>query len=475
MARRTELAVVGAGPAGMAAAVVAAQAGARVTVVDEYSRPGGQYWKQLPRAFELADPGALGSQYARGHAFATRLGHPNIELLADTLVWGVAADGALLLQHGAEGERLAYDALVLATGAYDRPIAFPGWDLPGVITAGAVQTLVKSQRVLPGRNVLLVGSGPFLLPVAEQLLLGGGRVAAVIEATTPRTWLPYAPRAWGHWDRFREGAHYLDTLRRHHVPIRTGQIVLRAEGRERVERVTVAAVDSDWRPCPGTEETYLVDTLAIGYGFLVSTELAQLLGCAMRWDPYQEQELPIHDQEQQSTVTGVYVAGELTGVAGAEVALVEGYVAGLAAAARLGKLSAAQAQPRLEQARRRLAYLRRFASIVKELFRMRPGIYELADDATVICRCEEVTTGEIRRAVAHGARTANALKAWTRVGMGPCQGRVCGNLVTHLIADQAGLPLESVRGFTTRPPIKPVPIGLLAEPTEESVLHSAAS
>jgi NADPH-dependent 2,4-dienoyl-CoA reductase/sulfur reductase-like enzyme len=426
MARRTELAVVGAGPAGMAAAVVAAQAGARVTVVDEYSRPGGQYWKQLPRAFELADPGALGSQYARGHAFAARLGHPNIELLADTLVWGVAADGALLLQHGAEGERLAYDALVLATGAYDRPIAFPGWDLPGVITAGAAQTLVKSQRVLPGRNVLLVGSGPFL-------------------------------------------------LRRHHVPIRTGQIVLRAEGRERVERVTVAAVDSDWRPCPGMEETYLVDTLAIGYGFLVSTELARLLGCAMRWDPYQEQELPIHDQEQQSTVTGVYVAGELTGVAGAEVALAEGYVAGLAAAARLGKLSAAQAQPRLEQARRRLAHLRRFASIVNELFRMRPGIYELADDATVICRCEEVTAGEIRRAVAYGARTANALKAWTRVGMGPCQGRVCGNLVTHLIADQAGLPLESVPGFTTRPPIKPVPIGLLAEPTEESVLHSAAS
>jgi len=464
MARRAELAVVGAGPAGMAAALAAADAGAYVLLLDEYSRPGGQYWKQVPGAYAVRDPGELGGQYARGHAFAARLDHPRIELWTDALVWAIADDRALLVQRGERGERVEYDALVLATGAYDRPIAFPGWDLPGVITAGAAQSLVKSQRMLPGRDVLLVGSGPFLLPVAEQILLGGGRVAAVLEATRPYAWARYAPRAWGHWARFREGAGYLRTLRAHGVPLRFGQIVLRAEGDGRVERVVVAAADPEsWRPRYGEEQTYAVDTLAIGYGFLVSTELARLAGCAMRWDPHQEQELPTHDDRQESSVPGVYVAGELTGVAGAEVALAEGFVAGLAAAVRLGRLSAPRAQPRLEQVQARLRRLRRFASIINELFRMRPGIYELPDDDTTICRCEEVTAGEIRRAVARGARSGNALKAWTRVGMGPCQGRVCGNLITHLIGGELGLALDTVPGFTPRPPVKPVPIGIMSE------------
>src|SRR5207248_1443326 len=161
-------------------------------------------WKQVPADFGLLDPDQLGDQYARGHAFAARLQHPNIALWNESLVWAVGQDRTLLLQRGDRPDSLTYRAVVLATGAYDRPIAFPGWDLPGVITAGAAQSLVKSQRVLPGENVLLVGSGPFLLPVAEQILLAGGRVEAVIEATTPLDFPRYAPRAWGHWQRFRE-------------------------------------------------------------------------------------------------------------------------------------------------------------------------------------------------------------------------------------------------------------------------------
>ena len=463
MARQAELAVVGAGPAGMAAAIAAAQAGVRVTLLDEYARPGGQYWKQVPGDFRLDTPAEMGAQYARGHDFASRLNHPNIDLWTETLVWAVGSPRALLLQRGDRAERLDYETLVLATGAYDRPIAFPGWDLPGVITAGAAQSLVKSQRVLPGRDILLAGSGPFLLPVAEQILLGGGRVSAVIEATTAPGWASRATRAWGHWDRLREGAHYVNTLRRYGVPMKYGQMVLRAEGDGRVERVVVGNVDKDWRPRLGQQQSYDVDTLAIGYGFLVSTELARLLGLAMRWDPFQEQELPTHDAGMESSVSGVFVAGELTGVAGAEVALAEGYIAGLSAAVRLGRLSEAGAAPLLESARVRLQHLGRFASLINELFRMRPGIYELADDDTIVCRCEEVTAGEIRRGVARGARNGNALKAWTRVGMGPCQARVCGNLITHLIATQAGLPIQEVRGFTPRPPIKPVPIGIMAE------------
>src|SRR5204862_6800393 len=205
--------------------------------------------------------------------------HPRIELMTETLVWGSFEAGVLELARQGAAQKLRAQKIVVATGAFDRPIAFPGWDLPGVMTAGAAQTLVKHQQLLPGRAILLVGSGPFLLPVARMLTSNGANVVAVLEATRPTAWLKQAARVRGHWGMLREGWGYVRALRQAGVPLAFGWVIVRAEGDEQVERAVVARCDHDWRPIPGTERSLRVDTVCIGYGFVPAVQLTRLLGC----------------------------------------------------------------------------------------------------------------------------------------------------------------------------------------------------
>ncbi|MBI5167038.1 MAG: FAD-dependent oxidoreductase, partial [candidate division NC10 bacterium] len=466
----TEVAVVGAGPAGLAAAAAAAKAGARVTLNDEYPQVGGQYFKQLPLGFCPKKPEHTSKENTRAQEFLRSLEDGHIEVFVDTVVWGVT-EGKILAIYGSNGSgRLRTEKLILATGAYDRPIAFPGWAMPGVMTAGGVLTLVKNQRVLPGRRILLVGAGPFQLPLATQLLEGGARVVAVLEAANPREWWSQAASIWGHWGRLLEGWGYWRSLRSAGVPVRFAHTVLRAEGRKEVERAIITAVDEAWRPVPGTEESVEVDTICLGFGFLPSSELSRLCGCEHRYDPKGGGYIPCTDENMETNVPGIFAAGEATGIGGAEVAIEEGSIAGTAAAWQLGYLDESWAQRELAQARRRLRRLRQFSSLVNELFAIRPGLYELVTDDTVICRCEEVMAGEIRTAVTNGAIHVNELKAWTRAGMGLCQGRICWPLATQLMAREMGKGAEAVGAFTIRPPVKPVPlVSLLLEQGKESL------
>ena len=385
------IAVVGAGPAGIAAAVAARTAGAEVVVVDSQPEPGGQIWRGGGgRTGELVRSGA--------------------ELRLGWSVW--AAEGrALRITDGERGETLEADAIVLATGAYDRPVAFPGWTLPGVLTAGGAQALAKGQGVLPGRRVLLAGAGPFLFPVAKQLRALGAEVV-VAEATRRRDWLRAAPRMTAHPDK-------LAAFVKERVPVRWGRMIVRAEGGDRVERATIAQVDGDWRP--RTEETLEVDTVCTAYGFLPSLELPRALGCEIHAGAV------AHDAAMATSVAGVYVAGEAAGIGGAAKAWAEGSAAGASAAGR----------PR--SAPRRPAG---FARVLEDLFAPRPGLRELITPDTVVCRCEGVTAAEIA-----GAASFPELKLRTRAGQGPCQGRVCAPLI--------GLEPSA------RPPLAPVPAGVL--------------
>jgi NADPH-dependent 2,4-dienoyl-CoA reductase/sulfur reductase-like enzyme len=414
-----DVAVVGAGPAGIAAAVAASEAGASVAVVDEYPAAGGQIWKGAPprrwRA-ALADSGA--------------------RLRLRTTVWA-ASDPHTLLTVDADGRPGSVRArtIVLATGAYDRPVAFPGWTLPGVLTAGAAQSLAKAHGVLPGQRVLLAGAGPFLLPVAAQLRSLGAEVVAVAEATRRRDWLRAGPRMLSHPARLRDYATY--RLRLRGVPMLWGHVIVRASGAGRVESAAVAAVDGDWRP--GAERALRVDAVCTAYGFLASLEIPRALGCAIGGGAV------VHDERMCTSVPHVFVAGEAAGVGGAQLALLEGAIAGRAAAGA--------AVPR--HLRRRRRHAARFASVLADLFAPRPGLGELADAATVLCRCEDVTAAEIDAAVARGARSPNALKIATRCGQGPCQGRVCGELVAARAPE--------ADSFTVRPPLRPVSVATLID------------
>jgi len=450
---QAELAIVGAGPAGLAAAAEASDLGVPVTLIDIFPRPGGQYFKQTPPELDGVPDG-----HAR--PLLDRLSRAEMEVISDTAVWGIfpEGEGYLLCLYGPAGtpRRLLAKKVILAPGAYDRPVPFPGWTLPGVMTAGAALTLVKHQRLLPGRRFLLSGTGPLQLVLARHLLDAGGEVAAVLDAN-PFPWRAWrhAPAAWGQWERLAEGWAAWRTMRKAGAALRWGHVVRRAEGEGEVARAVIGPVGGD------DTETIAVDTICLGHGLTPSVHLARQAGCEHRYDPVQQACLPVRDEWLQTTLSGIFVVGDGAGIGGKDVAQWEGRLAALAAARKLARTVAAD---RIAAVRRELARQRRFAAVLIDLFPASAHLGDLLTDDTVLCRCEEITVGEIRRVVAEGAETLNAVRMVTRAGMGRCQGRMCGGPVAELLARELGQPVDALGQVTPRPPVVPVPLeGLLEE------------
>jgi D-hydroxyproline dehydrogenase subunit alpha len=464
-----DIAIVGAGPAGLAAAREVSAAGATGALIDSYSRPGGQYFKQTPQAFQARRPGRLHHDYAPAQAlFGVATASPRLTVLAGTTVWTASTGpaGFSLQCHRPEQGSMEVRAkkVILAPGAHDMALPFPGWDLPGVMTAGAIQTLAKSQRVLPGKRIVLSGSGPFLLPVAALLAESGANLVGVFEATRPREMLRYSPAVWSGRAKLTEGAGYLRVLRRYGVPYRFGRAVVQAEGSGRVERVSVARLKTDWSVVPGSVQSLDADTVGVGYGFSPSLDLSQLLGCEHRYDPIQAAFFAVYDARQQSSQPGVFVAGEICGTGGSAVALPQGAAAGLAAALDLpdanrdpestARLAAFQAEARQASV---------FAGTLNRLFALRPGWQTWAAPDTIICRCEEVSLGQVQRAIReYDLTNVKAVKLTTRCGMGLCQGRVCGPVVSAFTASLTGRDPAEVGSFSNRPIVRPIPLGELA-------------
>ncbi|MGI5169820.1 FAD-dependent oxidoreductase [Spirillospora sp. CA-253888] len=472
--------VVGAGPAGLAAAAAALRAGARATLLDAAERPGGQYHRMLPEQYRAARPERLHHGWAafdrlRRHVLA----HPRCAWSPETSVWSLerpepgtaAAPRVHAVRGPADGsgrERLALDAdaLVLAPGAHDRVLPFPGWDLPGVFTAGAAQALAKGERVVVGDRVVVAGAGPFLLPVAASLLEAGSTVLEVLEANPAATVL----RGWGArpWElaaqtgKAAELAEYTALLARRRVPYRLGRAVVEARGDGRVEEAVTARLRADWSVVPGTERTVAVDALCVGHGFTPQLELPVAAGCALR-DAFVQV-----DGDQRTTAPAVYAAGEITGIAGAPAARAEGLVAGWAAAG--GNASA----PEVRAARRRRDQARAFAARLAAAHPIGDAWPGWLRPETVVCRCEETTYGALCRAAdAPAGSAARAVKLGTRAGLGPCQARVCGPAVAELLARRTPPPDRAADGHRPatadhRPVAQPIRLGELARPPKEN-------
>ena len=468
---RADVVVVGAGPAGMAAALAAAETGASVIVLDEYAKAGGQFFKRTGDGFSVT-PERLTREHARGEALRGKLRHPNITVLTQALVWG-RFDDRIMVAHAGRSKTVRGQALVIATGAYDRPIAFPGWTLPGVVSAGGAQTLAKNQWVKPGQRMLLAGAGPFLLPVALSLLRADVSIAALIEATRPFEWLPHLGSLWGQWPRFAEAWEYKANLRRAGVPTLYGYKIVRALGEKQVEGAVIARVDRDWRTIPGSESAIEVDAIATGYGFLANIELAASSGCKLRFDSHARTWFVQCTPTMATNLPGVFVAGEITGIGGSAVALAEGCIAGLSAAEYCGTLTPQAADEKRREPIAQRAHLNRFASALNAVFGPRPGIWEFLKDGMTVCRCEEVKASEIEACIAHGATTNKSIKDWTRAGMGLCEGRICRAMVGEILARERGVDLATIPFPSVRPPIKPVPISTLLQ--DDSQTESVAS
>jgi D-hydroxyproline dehydrogenase subunit alpha len=413
--------VVGAGPAGISAARAAAARGAHVTLVDAGPSVGGQFFRQ---------------PYDRPRTL------PGVEHLSSTVVWAVDGRRVHLLTGPADGpgrrpRTIDADALVLATGAHDRVVPFPGWDMRGVYTAGAAQILAKEQGLAIGRRVLVSGTGPFLLAVTKTLLDVGAEVVGVLEANRVARWMRH-PLAGRH--KLGEAVHYAALLARHRIPIRPSTAVVAAHGDDHIREVTVAKLDPDWNIL--SRETMAVDAVCVGYGFTPQLELAVAAGCELA-DGFVKVDIA-----QRTSVPGVYAAGEVTGIGGADLAAAEGTVAGIAAVG--GEVP--------HETLRKVRQGRQFAAALADAHPIKPGWRGWLTKTTTICRCERVTYEVLQQAIDSRAATgARAMKLVSRVGLGRCQGRTC----MRNVADLTGV------AFTDRRPIAvPVRLGELASEEE---------
>jgi len=411
VAERYQTIVCGAGPAGLAAAIAAAAAGARIALLDAQPHAGGQIWRPSVR-YRLP-------ARARG-MLARALNNGRIEFRPGTRVVA-AGDGEMLVESATGGARLRYESLVIATGARELYLPFRGWTLPGVTGAGGLQALAKQGWPIAGKRVVVAGTGPLLLAAAATLRRHGARVLAVIEQAAPvaiRRFLTAVPG----WPR-----HALEALalraRLGSVPYRCGEYVAAAHGTIALEAAEVHGREGPYRiEC---------DHLAVGYGLVPNIELALLLGC--RVDAARSAVRVVTDDSMSTSVPGVFAAGEVRGVAGCAAALIEGEIAGYAAAGA--------ARPVARLARRR-ARARRFAALIEGCFALDERVRHLADTDTILCRCEDVPLGAVQ-----GHPDARSAKLATRCGMGACQGRVCGAALAEILGfapDRARIPLFPV-------------------------------
>ena len=466
----TDVVVVGAGPAGMTTASCLAESGVRVLLLDEHTAPGGQVYRSVEKVTDKrpADLNVLGSHYRSGSKAVERLHSSGAQYWPGTSVWEISAaeEPALAVGVVRDGRARMIQAghIVLATGAMERPTPFPGWTLPGVMTVGAAQTLLKSSGLVPEGRIAVAGSGPLLYLYISQLIKAGKKPQVILD-TRPRASLQtklsvLAALTVDPASMFR-GLGWMREVRRE-IRVRERVHRLRASGVEKLSSISYESCDRQF-----TDE---VDLLLVHDGVIPNTWLAMSAGCRHHWNVQQRCWVPDITGAGQTSRQSVSVVGDAAGIIGADASVLHGEAVACEVAACLeGK------QPGVvgNAAHPLLAWQHRTLRRCLDQFYPPAQEFELPpDDETVVCRCEEVTAGEIRRVAALGCVGPNQGKAFTRCGMGPCMGRKCGVTVSRLIAEHHGLSMHEVGHYRIRPPVKPINVGQLADLETDADAHT---
>lgn len=459
MTESFDLVIVGAGPAGMSAAVAARALGLSVLVADDQATPGGQIWRAIERRADRLH----GAEDRLGLDLVRRFRGCGADYRPATEVWQIENANRVFLKSEGRLGHVKTRAVLLATGAMERPVPFPGWTLTGVATLGAAQIMLKSAAQIPDEPVWIAGNGPLALLYAVQLLDAGGKIAGFLDTTASdapalpplAATLKSLPDLW-------RGAKWMTRLRAARIPVWRGVSDLRGHD---APGTPGALAEIGFRDGGGQEHRVATRTLLVHEGVVPRWHIPSALGCALEWNDDALAFRPATDAWGASSVNGIFIAGDGAGIAGARAALVGGEIAALGVARLLDPARGTELEPRqrkLHRDRERLTALRPFLDR-----RYRPGS-PLPDDTAVICRCENVRAGELREAARAGAIGPNQAKAYTRCGMGPCQGRQCGYAAAAIIAAETGDDHAAAGLFRVRPPYRPVTLGQLSELERES-------
>ncbi len=440
-----DLVVIGGGPAGMAAAALAAKAGVSTVLFDENPGLGGQIYRAIG-ASPVTRREILGDDYWAGAPLADEARASGATLVTGATVWSLDPQLLVGVSIGGKARLVQARRVIVATGALERPFPVPGWTLPGVMTAGAAQTLLKAQGLLPSGRTVLAGNGPLLWLLAAQILRAGGRVEAMLDTTPRRNWLKAAPHVPDfllspYWSK---GLGLLREVRAKVPLLRTGTLAAAGEGK-------LAEVLHDGG-------RIAADLLLLHQGVVPNVNLASAAGAAHEWNERQLCFQPVLDADFGTTVPGIAVAGDGAGIAGGTAAAERGRIAAIAA---VRALCPDAALPNPENVRQRLRREEMGRAFLDVLNRPSDALRKPVGD-TVVCRCEEVTAKQVRDTADMGCEGPNQMKAFLRCGMGPCQGRLCGLTVTELIAEQRGTTPAAVGYWRLRPPVKPITLAELA-------------
>ena len=450
-----DYAIVGSGPAGMAAAVRAAACGLQVALIDEQHRPGGQIY----RSVEQADPSRLpilGPDYQFGRSLVHRFREASVDYIGGASVWQITPQREIYYLKDANAGCFKARRLLIATGAMERPVPIAGWTLAGVMGAGAVDVLFKSSGLIPDGRVVLAGTGPLLYLVTCHLLQCGISVQALLDTCPVADYLKAArllPAALPGIRYLLKGLALRSRILKARVPHFQGISNLRASGTEQVNRVSFT--------CGRRQHVIETDHLILHDGVVPNTQMTRLLECRHTWNPLQHYWRPDLDKWGNSSVPGVAVAGDTGGIYGARSAQLAGELAALDTACSLKAISSQERDRAAAPLRGQLVREMAVRPFLDTLFRPNPDFYRPADDV-LVCRCEEITAGQIRQVAAEGGMGPNQVKAKIRCGMGPCQGRMCGLTVAEIIADAYRVPMQQVGYYRVRPPLKSIPLSALA-------------
>ncbi|CAL8481224.1 Opine oxidase subunit A (plasmid) [Caballeronia sp. S22] len=450
-----DVVVIGAGPAGMTAATASAQAGLSVVLLDEQEAVGGQIYRSITRTDDKLLT-LLGPDYSAGKDIASAFESSNVRHERGAQVWQVTAERTVQYVQKEQTKSVTGKQIVIATGAMERPFPIPGWSLPGVMTAGAAQILLKASGTIPRQPVVLAGCGPLLYLLAWQYLRAKVPIKAFVETTTfsdKRRAAKHVVGALLGWKDLAKGVGLLRTLRQARVPVYHGATNLCVEGASAAEALSFTANNQSHRIDAGL--------ILLHQGVVPNTQVSWSIRAAHRWDDMQLCWIPKRSDVFELDIPGFFIVGDGGGIAGAKAAATQGEICGLEIARRHGKIRDVEFSRLATKLRARLSQQLYIRPFLDSLYRPSDA-NRVPADVVLVCRCEEVTAGEIRRSVSLGCVGPNQIKAFNRCGMGPCQGRMCGLTVAEVIADERKVSPAEVGYYRIRPPIKPITLGQLA-------------